>query len=485
MTPTTVIFITFGAYMVLLLGIGFWGERRFGKGYDGFVSAERSLGGWVAAISAAASSESAWVMLSLSGLGWKHGWAAYWAAGGCAFGFIITSIFVVRQLRRSAARYDKVQTLGDYLAERLGDGKRALRAISSLLIGVFLTAYVVAQFTGAGKQMVKMKLMSYRGGVALGAVIVGIYVLLGGYAAVCWTDMIQGCLMGALMIALPIIALVKAGGFGAVTTMLDKNKINSIWIGGAGPTKKAVGFALTYFGFSLGYPGMPHSIIRYITVRDDRQAKHAAWIGSIYGTLVLFGSATFGIFGRVLVPNLVDHEKILPAFANAHFPPIVGGIILAGVSAAMMSTADSQLMMSATAMVHDVWNKVVGGEEKKAEGRKMVIQTRAVIGVMCAAALGLALMQPRVIDTLVLFAWGCLGAAFSPVIILCLYWRRFNWQGAVASLVLGPATIIIWQLAGLNSVVHGLIPGTALSFIAAIVVSLATAAPPAEVEGKA
>jgi len=476
MDPTTVIWITFAVYMVVLLGIGWQGEVRFGKGYDGFVAAERSLGGWVAAISAAASSESAWVMLSLSGLGWKHGLGAYWAAGGCALGFM-TSIFVVRQLRASAAQYE-VQTLGDYIAGRLGGGEKLLRTLSSLLISVFLTAYVVAQFTGAGKQMVKMKLMSYRGGVMSGAVIVGLYVLLGGYAAVCWTDMLQGILMLFVLIALPTVALIKAGGFGPIGQVLRANNIASLWVGGKGPTGEAIGFALTYFGFSLGYPGMPHSIIRYVTIRDDREATRAAWIGGIYGTVVLFASATFGIFARALIPELADPEKILPAFTAAFMPPVLGGVILAAVSAAMMSTADSQLMMSASALVHDVYNKVVR-RAGSGSSRKMVIQTRSVIGALSIVALVLALAQSRVIDTLVLFAWGCLGAAFSPVIVLCLYWKRFSWHGAVASFVVGPATIVAWQLAGLDSIVHGLIPGTLLSVVAAIFVTLAYGAAPA------
>ncbi len=481
MTANTVIFITFGVYLVLLLGIGAWGERRFGKGYAGFIAADRSIGGLVTAISAAASSESAWVMLALSGLGWKHGLAAYWAAGGCAFGFVMASIFVVRQLRRSAAKQDGVLTLGDYFAEHLGGGQRLLRTLSSLLITIFLTAYVVAQFTGAGKQMVKMKLMSYRGGVLTGAIIVGLYVLVGGYAAVCWTDTIQGILMLAVMLGMPAYALVKAGGFAGVGAALRRHQIASIWIGGKGPTKEAIGFALTYFGFSLGYPGMPHAIIRYVTVRDDHEATRAAWIGAIYGVLILFGSATFGIFGRALVPELDDAEKILPAFTTAFFDPVVGGVILAAVSAAMMSTADSQLMMSATALVHDAWNMVIRGNVaargKPADGRRMVIQTRLLIAVLAAIAMSLALAQPRVIDTLVLFAWGCLGAAFSPVIILCLYWKRLTWQGAASCFVIGPAFIVVWQLAGLNSIVHGLIPGTVISTVAAVVVSLMTSRP--------
>lgn len=486
MSATTIVFLTFGAYMVLLLLIGWWADRRFGQSYEGFVSADRSLGGWVSAISAAASSESGWVMLGLSGLGYKHGLGAYWAALGCSAGFIFTSIFVVRQLRRSAARHDQVLTLGDYFVAHFGGGAKLLRTLSSLLIAFFMVVYVIAQFTSAGKQMVGMKLLTYQQGVLVGAVIIGIYVLIGGYAAVCWTDLIQGLLMLAVLIVFPLYALYLAGGFGPVTSALREVKSNYVFVGGQGPTWSAIAFALTYFGFGLGYPGMPHAIIRFITVRDEKAAGHAALIAASYGTLVLFGSASLGIIGRALIPwtghlnpasavatAIADPEKILPAFTAAYFSPLLGGVILAAVSAAIMSTADSQLMLAASSLVHDLWHQVLrAGQE--VDGKTMTRRTRALIGVLTVVALSISLLEARVIDTLVLFAWGCLGSAFSPVVMLALYWKRFNWQGAAASFVVGPTVIVVWELAGLSANLHGLIPGTALSVIAAVVVALET-----------
>ncbi|MBW2736771.1 MAG: hypothetical protein JRH20_30660, partial [Deltaproteobacteria bacterium] len=329
------------------------------------------------------------------------------------------------------------------------------------------------QFTAAGKQMAGMELMSYQQGVLMGAVLIGIYVLIGGYAAVCWTDLIQGLLMLAVLITFPIYAVIQAGGFGAVGEALHRANIDHWWVGGQGPTTASVGFALTYFGFGLGYPGMPHSIIRFITVRDEKEAAHAAWIGAIYGALVLFGSASLGIAGRALVTGLADAEQILPSFTATYFPPLLGGVILAAVSAAIMSTADSQLMMAASALVHDLFFMSFK-QHTAPSGKVMTRATRGVIALLCALALGLALMEAKVIDTMVLFAWGCLGAAFSPVVMLALYWERFNWQGAVTSFLVGPITVIIWQLMGLSGSLHGLIPGTGLSLVAAVVVSMMT-----------
>ena len=528
MSANTVILLTFGAYMVLLLYIGWWGERRFGRSYDGFVTANKSLGGWVAAISSAASSESAWVMLGLSGRGYKMGVAGYWAAIGCTLGFVVASLLVVRQLRRSSGLYE-VTTLGDYLEQALGDRRRIIRTLSSVTIVFFMLVYVVAQFVGAGKQVSGMHLFSYQGGVALGAVVIAIYVLLGGYAAVCWTDMIQGLLIVAVMVAFPLYALSVAGGLGPVVDVLRENNLTSIWPGGKGMTLDAFYYALGGLGIGIGYPGMPHSIIRFVTVRDDKEARDAAIISVVWGVLVLFGAVSLGIIGRVLLPDLADPEKILPAFTAKYFHPVIGGVILAAVSAAIMSTADSQLIMAATSAIHDLWYKLLRRllpdrltgpalttevnmtlilmamgfafiEPKtqhslygfpvwyvllfvvwyllvrtfKDKERARIIQTRAFIGLLALIALRLALIKPQVIDTFVLFAWGALGSSFTPVILLTLHWKRFRWQGALAAFVLGPATVVLWKVSGLSATLYEMIPATLVAFAAAILVTLLT-----------
>ena len=461
------VWITFGCYMVLLLGIGFWGDRRFGKTYDGFVTANKSLGAWVAAISSAASSESAWVMLGLSGLGYKQGFAAYWAALGCILGFVVSAIWVVVQLRRSSSEY-QVTTLADYYEGVLGDPKKQIRGLSSLLIVFFMVVYVVAQFVATGKQMDGMGLLDYRTGVMAGAAIIGIYVLLGGYAAVCWTDLIQGILMAIVMLVFPIMAVVKAGGLGQVHQALYHNNLDSFWAGGEGLTWGAIGFAVGQLGIGLGYPGMPHSIIRFITIRDDKEARNAAMITVGWGMVVLIGAVTLGVAGRALLPDLADPEKILPAFTAKFFHPVIGGIILAAISAAIMSTADSQLIMAATSAVHDFWYGMLGKTPPENE-RTQVLQTRVVVGVLALIAMGLALIEAQVIYTFVLFAWGALGASFTPVTLLTLHWKGMTWQGAVASFIAGPATVIVWKLlpAGISGALYELIPGCIVSVLAA------------------
>ena len=189
--------------------------------------------------------------------------------------------------------------------------------------------------------------------------------------------------------------------------------------------------------------------------------------------MVLFGSATLGIIGRMLIPGLEDPEHILPRFTATFFHPVVAGIVLSAITAAIMSTADSQLMISATAAIHDLWYRL-RGKEPHSE-RRMIVETRAVIGVMALIALLIALRKPQVIYTFVLFAWGALGAAFTPVILLCLYWDRFNRWGALASFVVGPLTVLIWKLVpGLSEGLYELIPAFVLSTAAAVVTTLFT-----------
>lgn len=467
----TVILVTYAFYLVLLLGIGIWSDRRFGRTYKGFLAADKSLGGWVTAISASASSESAWVMLGLSGLGYSKGLAAYWAALGCALGFLFTAIFIVVQLHRDSEALGAI-TVSDYIELKLHDRSKMLRVISALLIFIFMMVYVVAQFIGSGKQMSGMHLMTYSDGVLMGAVIIGIYVVLGGYAAVCWTDLVQGLLMALVMIVFPIIAFIKLGGISPVIANIHQTG-QGLFVGGAPFSWLSIGFITGQLAIGLGYPGMPHSILRYITVKEDREAKKAAIITVVWGMVVLFGSATLGIAGRVLLPGLKDPETILPAFTAQYFHPVIAGIVLAAITAAIMSTADSQLMISATAIVHDLFYQLKKGGNRVSEKRK-IMYSRLIIGIMTLVAMLIALPKPKLIYTLVLFAWGALGAAFAPVIILSLYWKRFNRWGALASFISGPITIVLWKIFKLDRHIYELVPGFAVSMFFAWIVTILT-----------
>jgi sodium/proline symporter len=475
------VLITFAAYLVLLVVIGMLGERRHSKSYKDFVSADKSLGGLATALSAAASSESVWVMLGLSGLGYWKGVAALWAAIGCVIGFLFNALFITVQLRRESARLGSL-TVSDYIEDRLGDRSKILRLVSAILISFFMVCYVVAQFSGAGKLFSGMDLLGegtpYEVGVLIGAGIVTLYMFMGGYAAVCWTDTVQGILMFLVMLGLPILALVEVGGFSGISEVLGPLGLLSM-SGAEGLSWAALGFIVGQLGIGLGYPGMPHMIVRYITVRDDVEARRAAYISVVWSVVVLFGSTTLGITVRALYPELAVTDKeaealVLPHFCRMHLHPLLTGVVLSAVTAAIMSTADSQLMYAATSLVNDLWLKVRKGPPPSE--KTLVWTTRFAVLGLALVAMGFALFNIPLIYTFVLFAWGGLGSAFGPVIILSLYWRGLTRWGALASFILGPLTVVVWHyIPTLSTAVYELIPGFAVSFVAAVVVSLLTA----------
>ena len=484
------VFLTFVVYLIALLIIGYIGDKKFSKSYEDFVAAGKSLGAIVTALSAAASSESAWVMLGLSGLGYKMGLAAYWAAIGCVFGYAINWLFVIVPVRRLSGKKNSL-TLADMIEDSLEDRKKMLRIIGSLIIVFFMGAYVVSQFVGAGKTFQGMEIIpqnmvnslqnivgnsftvnEYTLGVLIGAIIIGAYILMGGYAAVCWTDALQGFLMAFILIILPIYAVFQAGGLSNIMAALKSANIDTFWTVHGATLWGSIGFILGQLGIGLGYQGMPHVVVRYITVKDEAEGRKSGLIATLWGVFVLFGSVTLGIAARALFPDLPDPEQALPKFTAQFLHPVLAGIVLSAITAAIMSTADSQLMYAATSLVNDLWLKIT---KKDIDRKKLVVITRLVIVAMTLIALIIALENVKVIYTFVLYAWGALGAAFSPLVLLILYDKRFNKWGALANLIVGPLVVIIWKnIPALSNALYELIPGFFLSLIAGIVVSRLT-----------
>ncbi len=484
------VFVTFVIYLVALLFIGYIGDKKFSKSYEDFVAAGKSLGAVVTALSAAASSESAWVMLGLSGLGYKMGLAAYWAAIGCVLGFAVNWLFVIAPVRRLSGNLNSL-TLADMIEDALDDRKKVLRILGSLIIVFFMGAYVVSQFVGAGKTFQGMEIIpqsvvnslqhfvgdaftvnEYTLGVLIGALIIGAYILMGGDAAVCWTDALQGFLMVFILVILPVYAVFQAGGIGEIMEALKSANIDSFWTLHNATIWGSLGFILGQLGIGLGYQGMPHVVVRYITVKNEEEGRNAGMISTLWGFFVLFGSVTLGIAARAIYPQLPDPEQALPKFTAQFLHPVLAGIVLSAITAAIMSTADSQLMYAATSLVNDLWLKIT---KREIDRKKLVVITRLVIVAMTLIALVIALENVKVIYTFVLYAWGALGAAFSPLVLLLLYDKRFNKWGALANLIVGPVVVIIWKnIPALSNTLYELIPGFFLSLIAGIIVSRLT-----------
>jgi len=441
--------ITVAAVMVLYLGvllfIGWRAARRTHGGED-FHLAGRSLGAWAAGISSTASSESGWVTLGAVGMTFTHGVSGLWYAPGCLLGYLVNLYIVAPRLREMSATQGSV-TLTDVLTRRWGDPHNVLRTTATAIILVCMMGYVAAQMTAAGKAFSSS--LGFEGrsgyllGVVIGAVVIILVTSLGGFRAVAWTDLFQGLLVAAALIALPLYAVARLGGFGALVQGLGA--IDPHLLSAAGDRTGPVlwGFVIGQLGIGLGYPGMPHVITRYMATRDDRQVQRLQLIAMMWGIVVFYGAGLVGLAGRVMLPELADGEQALMALALRLVHPVLAGLLLAAVISAILSTVSSQLLVAASAVSYDVVEESLG---KARDDRRSLVLGRWTVALVGLIGIAVALSEVRLVFWFVLFAWSGLGAAFAPLILLALGRRGVNRFGALAAMLAGVGVTVAWKL---------------------------------------
>jgi sodium/proline symporter len=416
-----IVLLTLVAYKLALVGIGLLAQRRTHDGLDYFLGG-RQLGPAVAAISSAASSSSAWTLLGVSGAAYAWGLGALWLFPACVGGFVL-NWFVLAPRLRQASHETGALTVTELLAGPAGTpGRRAIVTIASLIVLVSLGAYVASQFQGAGKTFGETFGMSMTASVLVGAAVVVFYTMVGGFWAVSLTDTLQGLLMAATAIVLPVVALVTVGGPGALLDGLralpgsDYLSLTRGW-----PWSAGIGFVLGVLGIGLGYPGQPHVVNRYMAMKlGDGAMRRARAIGIGWAVSVYAGMLLLGFCGRVLYPDLADPEVVMVVAANALLPAVMAGVMIAAVLSAIMSTADSQLLVAASTLTHDL--------EVGARGRwSLLARSRMVVLLLCIGAVGGALYGSQQIFSRVLFAWAAMGAAFGPLLLVRL------WRGPVSA----------------------------------------------------
>lgn len=397
------------AYLVALLAIGAWAQRRTQDTAD-FHLAGRKMGPWVAALSASASSSSAWTLLGMSGAAYAWGLQAIWLVPAILIGFVINWVFIAPRLQ-PASHADGSLTLVEFLASGVDPvTERRLRALGALIILFCFTFYVASQFQAAGTAIGAAMPVSATFAIIAGAAIVIAYVFLGGFWAASVTDALQGLMMLLVALVLPVAALIAVGGFDGLFDGLRALDDPSLVRWADQPNMPlAVVFVAGLFGIGIGYPGQPHVVNRFMALEKPesiRLARNVAltWAAVIYSGMVLLGWA-----GRVLMPELTDGESLLLVLAADLLPAILGGLIAGGVLAAIMSTADSQLLVAGSAVSHDLRG-----------GRFSLAADRIVILVLGIAAVLLALFFPATIFERVLFAWQGLGNAFGPLLLILL-----------------------------------------------------------------
>jgi len=468
------VLISFSVYTLAIVFVGLWSAKYATKTSKDYLIAGKSLGAWVSSISASASSESGWVTLGLVGEAFNSGLGAIWVIPGCMMGYVFNWFVMAKRIQKYSAKSESM-TIPDILAERFSDRGRTIRIISVVIISVMMTTYVAAQFNAAGKAFSAVFGTSYVLSVLIGASIVLVYTISGGFRAVAWTDLVQGLLMVTALAVMPIIVIYHLGGLGPMFARLAQLDVESgsplLMTPAAGKAGiLGLGFVIGQLGIGLGYPGQPHVLIRYMAAKDQKSLKRGAPIAMVWGTLVFTGAVFLGLACRALFVTLADAEQALPIISIQLLPGIFAGVMLAAVLAAICSTADSQLIVASSAISHDIYMR---GKGKDLSAEHAVTIDRLWVTIIGLLAVIFALTQNRAIFEFVLYAWAGLGAAFGPLFILGFLWKKATSEGAIAGAVTGFLTVIVWRnVPALKGMVYELVPAFLLALAVNYIVSM-------------
>ncbi|MFP4624704.1 MAG: sodium/proline symporter [Gemmatimonadota bacterium] len=457
------------------MGIGIWSARFSSAGLSEFFLGGRKMNRVVVALSAVVSGRSSWLLLGVTGMAFTMGASALWAVAGYTLVEALLFLYYAPRLRRFSEHYDAI-TVPDFFAIRFGD-RGGLRVALAVVILVFMVAYVAAQFVGGGKAIGTSFGLSPGTGILLTAGFVLGYTVLGGFMAVSLTDTVQAVFMLVALLVLPWVAITEFGGWSAMVT-----ELTALDPGLPDPFTLSLGAGLGFIGIGLGSPGNPHILVRYMSIASARQLRFSALVGTLWNVLMGAGAVLIGMIGRAYINDvarlpLADPENIFPVLAQEHLPAVLFGIVVAAIFSAIMSTADSQLLVAASTVVRDVYEKVVR-QGRPLPQRTLVVMSRVVVSGLVLLALLLGWAADELVFWLVLFAWAGLGAALGPTSILALFWRGTTRAGVFAGLAAGTLTTFLWYFTpALKGALYELIPAFAAGLIATVVVSLATRPP--------
>jgi sodium/proline symporter len=462
--------VVFIFYVLAMLGIGVWTSRVTRSPVDFFL-ADRSLKAWVTAISSTASSESAWAVLGTVGLAYKEGLSAIWFMPGCLLGYLVNWLFIAERLRKHSEENHAI-TLPDYFENHFDDKSHVLRMISVVIIFSCMMAYVAAQFTAIGKTFDAIFGIPHIISISVGGAIVLVYTMMGGVRAVAWTDFAQGIIMVLGLVILSLVALASLGGFSGMIAEVGKASPETLqWMGGKS-TAVFLGSTVGLLGIGLGYPGQPHVVTRYMAAKNTETIEKGTWIALGWGLMVYFSSILLGICGQALFPGLEDPEHLFPKAAEQLLPTLLTAIVLTGVLAAIMSTVSAQILVAASAVAHDVYSKML---KKTLSHDTILLVSRITVLVLGLGAMLIALGETRVIFWFVLFAWSGLGASFGPLILFTLYSENITRQGAIAGMLTGFLTTLVWKASGLSdTVIYELVPAFLVATLSIYFVSKIT-----------
>lgn len=466
-------------YLVLIAAVAIW-TWGMNRTKEDFILGGRKLGAWVIAFSERTAAESAWLILGLSGALYLSGLNEIWTVIGCVSGIIFYWFAIARKLRVVSEEYGAI-TLPEYFFRFCGRYGQAVRVISMLIIIFFFSFYVAAQFIGAGKILNATFGVDPAYGMPIAAAVVIAYTMMGGFTAVCFTDVVQAILMIITLVLMPVIGLafISYNELDIGAAMAATGNTASLTGGETGWAAAAVVIGGLSWGF--GNMGQPHLVTKFMAINSAEAIRTSRKVAVVWTILAYAGAAIIGVVGITLVHYAkvpagdlarvaADPEQVLPVLAGFLFPAWVAGILISGAVAAMMSTADSQLLVATSTIVEDFYTKALGREVSQ---KTMVAMSRAVTVLVGLAGFGLAASSDNLIYDVVSLAWAGLGSSFGPALLLSLHWRRMNGAGVVAAMVTGAVSTAAWKwIPGLDEIISVRFTSFVLAMLAAVIVSL-------------
>ena len=487
------IFIAMIAYMALVIVIGLLYAKR-NQNADQFYLGGRGLGPWVTAMSAEASDMSGWLLMGLPGLAYFTGAGeAVWTAVGLAVGTYLNWKLVSVRLRKYTEISGNAITVPDFFANRFKDKSKILMIIPALIILVFFTIYVATGFVSCGKLFATIFELDYRTMMLISAAVIIIYTAVGGFLAESTTDFIQGILMCISLVVVLIVAIISIGGIGDMFTKLNATEgffqLNRIVDGGLNTTTPSQPFGilkiLSAAAWGLGYFGIPHILLRFMAIRNTNELKKSRMVAVIWVIISLIAAVFIGFAGAVLFPDLLtstSSETIFIELSTRLLPPVIAGIMMSGIMAATMSTSDSQLLVTSSAFSTNLFKGLI---KKDATEKQVMWVSRIAIIVVSIIAAIIALDEGSSIFRLVSYAWAGFGAAFGPIILFSLFWKRTTKLGAICGMLSGGIMVPLWKhwISTLNPMfeIYELLPAFIFSCIVIVVVSLIDKAPSQEI----
>lgn len=463
--------IIFVAYLVILVGIGVVTYLRT-KSYSDYNLAGRSNNKWVTAISAESSDMSGWLLMGLPGSAYLAGFSSIWIIIGLIFGTMANWVFCANRLRIASESYEAF-SITEFFEKRLNDKKGTVAMVSGIAIIIIMIINSSAEIIGSGKLLNATFGMDYKAGIVIGLAIVMIYTFLGGYMAVSWSNLVQGTLMFFALLFVPIAVIVKVGGFGPVVDSLYQQMPTFFMFTNGETGFQAFSIIVGGLGVGICYFGVVHVLTCFMSIKNSSEIKDSTLIATIWVALTTFGAVVVGMVGAYTFPDIADPEQVFFQMGAEFFPKSLLGLFAAAVMAAILSSVSAYVIVASSAFGANIYRHFAKGG---ADEKKVIWFQRAAVIVISLAAFLMAL-EPDVVFSVALLATAGLGSSFGPLVMFGIYSNKVNKQGAVASIIVGLVTVIVWYYSGMSNYLYEAIPGMVLSTITLLAVSKATGGP--------